>query len=178
MRTVCSPLRRGAVPYKAEAALLPTAQLVTLLSPAATPGELHLLRVIKPPSDPEERKYLKYDINIQERMYREAKNYLQATKDRLAQELAADLKLQVTFSTEEEADIAAVLIRAAETGGGIAAESYDLVAMATHGRGGLKRWMLGSITERVLEEAKRPLLIVRPPASVVPVPPSDEVQKD
>lgn len=159
---------------QAEAALLPTAQLVALISPSATPGELHLMRVIKPPSDPEEHKYLKYDINIQELMYREAKNYLQTTKDRLAQELATDLKLQITSSTEEEADIAAALIRAAETGGGIAAESYDLVAMATHGRGGIKRWMLGSITERVLEEAKMPLLIVRPSASIVPIPPSDE----
>jgi nucleotide-binding universal stress UspA family protein len=107
-------------------------------------------------------------------MYREAKNYLQATKDRLTQELAADLKLQVTSSIEEETDIAVALVRVAEMGGGIAARSYDPVALATHGRGSIKRWMVGSITERVLEEAKLPLLIVRPPASMVPASSSDE----
>ncbi|HZR38937.1 MAG TPA: universal stress protein [Ktedonobacteraceae bacterium] len=146
----------------AEATLLPTAQLVALISPAATQGELHLLRVIKPPSHPEEHKYLKYDIDIQELMYREAKNYLQVVQDRLVNELAPRRNLQVTFSIEEEADVATTLIRAAEMGGGIAAESYDLIALATHGRGGIKRWLVGSITERVLEKAKLPLLIVQP----------------
>jgi nucleotide-binding universal stress UspA family protein len=161
----------------AESALLPTAHLVALISPEARPGELHLLRVIKPPSNPEERRYLKYDIDIQELMYREAKNDLQAAQDRLTRELAPDLKLQVTFSIEEEADIAAALIRAAETGGGTTAESHDLVALATHGRGGIKRWLVGSITERMLEEARLPLLIVRPSASHELVASSEETQK-
>jgi nucleotide-binding universal stress UspA family protein len=42
----------------------------------------------------------------------------------------------------------------------------DLIAMATHGRGGMQRWMLGSVTERVLESTKMPLLIVRPNETV------------
>jgi hypothetical protein len=29
-------------------------------------------------------------------------------------------------------------------------DGYDLIAMATHGRGGLQRWFIGSITERML----------------------------
>ena len=37
----------------------------------------------------------------------------------------------------------------------------DLVVMGTHGRHGPKRWWLGSVAERVLREARRPLLIVR-----------------
>jgi nucleotide-binding universal stress UspA family protein len=42
----------------------------------------------------------------------------------------------------------------------------DLIAMATHGRSGLSRWVLGSVTEKVLRHATVPLLIVRavPPA--------------
>ncbi len=39
----------------------------------------------------------------------------------------------------------------------------DVIAMATHGRGGVQRWAMGSITERVLSATKLPLLIVRPP---------------
>ncbi len=41
----------------------------------------------------------------------------------------------------------------------------DLVVMATHGRTGLKRWRFGSVTEKVLHEARCALLIIRPPLS-------------
>src|SRR5262249_48006462 len=56
----------------AEASLLPTAHLVAALSNSPTAGEIHLLRVVKPPSDPEERKYLAYDINIRQFNHSEA----------------------------------------------------------------------------------------------------------
>ncbi len=39
----------------------------------------------------------------------------------------------------------------------------DLVAMATHGRSGVSRWFLGSVTERVLRGGTTPLLIIRTP---------------
>jgi nucleotide-binding universal stress UspA family protein len=37
----------------------------------------------------------------------------------------------------------------------------DLIAMASHGRTGLRRWRFGSVAERVLREATTPLLVVR-----------------
>ena len=37
----------------------------------------------------------------------------------------------------------------------------DLIVMGTHGRTGLNRWTLGSVTERVLHESQVPLLTVR-----------------
>ncbi len=43
--------------------------------------------------------------------------------------------------------------------------SCDLMAMATHGRGGLQRLALGSVTEQVLGATRLPLLVIhaRPP---------------
>src|SRR3990170_2782030 len=43
------------------------------------------------------------------------------------------------------------------------AEARDagLVAMSTHGRSGLMRWVLGSVAQKVIHGASRPLLLVR-----------------
>ncbi len=40
-------------------------------------------------------------------------------------------------------------------------EDVDLIAMATHGRSGISRWVLGSVAERVLRHAGVPVLLVR-----------------
>jgi nucleotide-binding universal stress UspA family protein len=40
----------------------------------------------------------------------------------------------------------------------------DLVVMGTHGRGGFERWVLGSVTEKVLRKAPCPVLTVPPDA--------------
>ena len=37
----------------------------------------------------------------------------------------------------------------------------DLVAMSTHGRSGIGRWVFGSVAEKVLHEGNTPLLLVR-----------------
>jgi nucleotide-binding universal stress UspA family protein len=42
-----------------------------------------------------------------------------------------------------------------------ASADNTLIAMATHGRSGVKRWLLGSIAEKVLRGGKNPLLLVR-----------------
>jgi nucleotide-binding universal stress UspA family protein len=38
------------------------------------------------------------------------------------------------------------------------------IAMATHGRGGFKRFMLGSVTDEVIRHAHVPMLVYRPPS--------------
>jgi nucleotide-binding universal stress UspA family protein len=38
----------------------------------------------------------------------------------------------------------------------------DLIAIATHGRSGLSRWILGSVTQKVVQTAAAPVLVVRP----------------
>ena len=37
----------------------------------------------------------------------------------------------------------------------------SLVAMCTHGRSGVKRWVLGSVTEKVVRHSGDPVLVVR-----------------
>jgi nucleotide-binding universal stress UspA family protein len=43
----------------------------------------------------------------------------------------------------------------------------ELIVMGTHGRGGFERWVLGSVTEKVLRQAPCPVLTVPPPATGV-----------
>jgi nucleotide-binding universal stress UspA family protein len=42
-----------------------------------------------------------------------------------------------------------------------AANAYDLVILATHGRGGLDRWRHGSVADHVVSFVERPILLVR-----------------
>jgi nucleotide-binding universal stress UspA family protein len=44
-----------------------------------------------------------------------------------------------------------------------AASGYDLVILATHGRGGLDRWRHGSLADHVVSYVERPILLVRSP---------------
>lgn len=44
-------------------------------------------------------------------------------------------------------------------------QDVDLVAMATHGRSGLRRLIMGSVAERVLQNVSKPVLLVRPSAN-------------
>jgi nucleotide-binding universal stress UspA family protein len=54
-----------------------------------------------------------------------------------------------------EGDACDEILRVAETNG------VDLIALGTHGRGGLPRLFLGSVAEGVLRRATVPVLIVR-----------------
>jgi nucleotide-binding universal stress UspA family protein len=54
-----------------------------------------------------------------------------------------------------EGPVAAEIIRLT------AAHPELLAAMCTHGRSGVKRWVLGSVTEKVLRHSQGPMLVVR-----------------
>jgi nucleotide-binding universal stress UspA family protein len=40
-------------------------------------------------------------------------------------------------------------------------DDIDLIAMSTHGRSGVKRWLLGSVAEKVIRHATKPILLIR-----------------
>jgi nucleotide-binding universal stress UspA family protein len=47
------------------------------------------------------------------------------------------------------------------------AQNYiDLVVMATHGQSGPRRWVLGSVTNKVLHEGNTPIMLIRTPRAV------------
>lgn len=45
------------------------------------------------------------------------------------------------------------------------AHQVDLIAMSTHGRGGLDRLVMGSVTDMLIRLAHVPILVVRPPVT-------------
>jgi nucleotide-binding universal stress UspA family protein len=84
----------------------------------------------------------------------EARNYL----DEKARQLLAQGLTQV--STIAEAGFAEEKII------DLARQRADcLIAMCTHGRSGMNRWVMGSVTDRVVRHSGDPVLIVRAPIS-------------
>jgi nucleotide-binding universal stress UspA family protein len=55
----------------------------------------------------------------------------------------------------ESGNVVETIIRVA------AEESADLIAMASHGRGGLSRVFYGSVAAGTLQQVDRPLLLIR-----------------
>lgn len=65
---------------------------------------------------------------------------------------------QVELRVVEHASAADGILLEAQRG------DIDLIAMATHGRGGLRRLLLGSVAESVIAASPVPILVVRPQA--------------
>ena len=142
----------------AKAALAPAAHLVA----APGQGAVHLLRVVKRDTLPAER----LDPVAKEQLLHKAKTYLASVCGHVREGIAAELKLAVTWSVTLDTDAAEAILRGAQMGedpaGAGPLGGGDLIALATHGRGGLQRWAMGSVAERVLAGTTLPVLIVRP----------------
>lgn len=41
----------------------------------------------------------------------------------------------------------------------------DMIAMSTHGRSGMRRWLMGSVADRVVNHSTIPVMLIRPQAS-------------
>lgn len=146
----------------AEAAILPAAYLVTALS-ASPQGEVHLLRVVALPSAYGAMKSQAHISDlVHEEAKQEAEKYVTSVAERTAKDLAA-FNLQVSSSVVDSTHVAGTIVQAAAQARDVATSTgYDLIAMATHGRGGLLRLVMGSVTEHVLGATTLPVFIVRP----------------
>lgn len=156
-----SPLAETVLPY--------AAQLSMILS-APHAGELRLARVI-PFSLAFE--YGQKDHFALERgqAIQEAQAYLQRAETRLRNDLPLHCSLRVLSSVASSLDTAQSLLDLAEkgmcAGSGTLADTSDIIALTTRGRGGLAHWIMGSIAERLLTSTHLPLLVVHPPQTTV-----------
>jgi nucleotide-binding universal stress UspA family protein len=154
----------------AEEALIPAAQVVAALAGLSTSstGQLHLLRVLDPSYiGTVHGERILMDQDTRQTAHQDAEAYLRGVAQRLQTGEVGALGLRVTWSVVEDADPAGMLLAVAENGMGIAAPSsrnrFDLLAMATHGRTGVRLWEIGSVADRVLQASTLPLLIAHMP---------------
>ncbi len=117
-------------------------------------SDITLLRVVMPPRigegtlSPESANYL---IKMRDELYKEAIDYLKQQKGSLRQQ-----NFRVHYQVTESEDVAAEIVGAVKGG------DFDTVVMCTHGRGGLSRWLFGSVATRVLQSVQVPVLVIRP----------------
>jgi len=142
-----------------EAALHHIEKLISVLS-VEQKVEVRLLQVIKPPtrlveklSDIAGNIELPLTEEEMEPIKKQALDYLHKAGRKLRSRgvvVKSDVVVDRTGRSSAEE-----IIRAEE------AINADLVAMSTHGRHGVSRWIFGSVTQKVLEAGKIPVLIVR-----------------
>ncbi len=146
-----SPLAEQILPYAG--ALAPLLQ-----------AQLHLLEVVPEPAhelvasanltamygtaDSIEREHMRQRAELEEAFAR-AETYLAAQTSQLMEQ---DLAVQTDIQAGLPANVIVELARNPRT---------RLIAMATHGRGGLQRWALGSVADRVAQASPAPVLLVR-----------------
>jgi nucleotide-binding universal stress UspA family protein len=108
----------------------------------AAPGStVHLVHVLEGNASPGEQA--------------EVRKQLLAAVPRAAE--AAGKRVQVEVLPGAGKDVVTALVQAAER------LCVDAIVMGTHGRSGLKRAVLGSVTQALLLRTDRPVLVVRPP---------------
>jgi len=150
--------RRVVVPLDgselAERALPQAEDLARLAS-----APLHLVRVVDVTSLLRGAYGLAVEYAAVDPLLRDERAAAQDYLDRMAREVAArgfavTTELREGLASRELIDIG---------------QPDDLVVMASHGRGGVARWFLGSVAEEVVRRSRAPVLLVRSD----PVPGSD-----
>ena len=119
---------------------------------------VHLLRVI-------ERPPLEISAQLNPRLYLERS---ETSQKRQAQEYLEALAGPMREAGVRVGTAVRVGIPALEILNEAAKEPDTLVAMSTHGRSGIGRWLVGSVTDKVLRASANPVLVIRPRESGVP----------
>jgi|SRR5579872_5979018 len=151
----------------AEKAILPAAHLAVALA-APMRGAVHLAQVVQIYPSTTTGSFVDA---FNEQTLETGRDYLAHLVERL-QTTMNDLKLTFSWSIaceNGEADVAITLLNMAEHGEPGKQENMeagkgvgDLIAISTHGRDTLERWVLGSVTERLLNSTRLPMLIIPP----------------
>lgn len=149
----------------AKAALVPAAYLAATLA-APGQGALHLLHVVQPDREAKVPTRTARSAQNTQANRNMASEYLDAMIRHLRENPdTANLNLVLSSSVTVDDDIAQGIVRVAEAGvddeGDELFGGCDAITMTTHGHSGRQRWV-GSVTERVLETTRLPLLTVRP----------------
>lgn len=130
----------------------------TAIDPAVSFAELYdaaltLVRVVEYPHQTESV-YLPDAIEAIEERLEQSREATQAELDRIAKRLAGE-GIEVGRQTRVVNHAAAGILDVARE------LDADLLVMASHGRGGLGRALLGSVADKVLRGSDRPVLMVR-----------------
>jgi nucleotide-binding universal stress UspA family protein len=149
----------------AKEAIAPTIALISALA-APAQGALHLLHVIKPT---DYQHFGRHDQHREQAVEQAKQNMCEMVKS-LHGEFkdipTGGLEPKITWSVVVDSDVAHTLTRIAENGedveGAGTCGRCDIIAMSTHGHSDLRRWAIGSTTDRVLKATKLPMFIVRP----------------
>lgn len=129
---------------------------------AGAETQFTLLRVLAPSSAacagvPElggvllDRELLRRLEELEENDRREAESYLHAVETRMS---ARSLDVDTRLVTGEQVALT-ILAQARDM-------NADVIALASHGRGGLTRFLLGSVADKVLRGSSLPVLLCRP----------------
>jgi nucleotide-binding universal stress UspA family protein len=154
-------LRPNRLPLRVLAALdlsPESEQVVPAVVALAQLAQAHvtLLHVVEPfyyAGDPGLPFPIPQDATITELRCKDAQRRLDRTADRL-RERGIAVSAKVLVGTSAAAGILDLLD----------GPSFDLVALTTHGAGGLRRLLLGSVADKVIRGASRPVLVLQPRA--------------
>lgn len=143
----------------AETVIQPAAELSALLS-YPHPGNLHLMRVIRPTFsvDPLDNQTT---VQTNKEAYDRAGDYLVELTRRIFSTIAPNIPLDVNFSVCCDDDVSARLLSVMDVENLMGTHPLSAIAVATHGRHGIPRWLLGSVTEDILRGTTLPVLVLR-----------------
>jgi nucleotide-binding universal stress UspA family protein len=151
-------MRRGSV-YKKILVPLDGSKLAEVVLPHVEQlawelgSSLILLRVVRPPRAVEYTRQEEMMALNRERetvFKRDAETYLAARRGELRNK-----NIEVSTHIIVSEAVATAILDFAES------EGVDLIAMSTHGRSGLGRWVYGSVADKVLQGATCPVLLIR-----------------
>jgi len=127
--------------------------VLALADPGATITLAHVVEPVLGTAEPT----LPFPMPLDPKLLADLRELAQARLDRVAEALRAR---GVTVSARVLTGVGPAQMLLEEAGRG----QYDLVAMTTHGQGGLRRLLLGSVTDKVVRGATGPVLVSRPGA--------------